>query len=188
MQKPMSRRAFHAALIAGVLAPETIANTQTPMPAPTPQPPTPEETRDYPAPTFKPKLRKPRLGSTLVQDFVIFAHYDLDMVKKLLEKEPAVLNATVDWGGGDWEAAIGGASHMGRRDIVLFLIEKGARPDLFTATMLGHLDVVKSLLTAHPTLIDAKGPHGIPLLAHAKMGGKEAEAVFKYLESLKRPA
>ncbi len=187
MQERMSRRAFHAALIAGVLAPEAIANAQTPVPA-TPPAPTPEETRDYPAPTFKPKLRKPRLGSTLVQDFVIFAHYDLDMVKKLLEKEPAVLNATVDWGGGDWEAGIGGASHMGRRDIALFLIEKGARPDLFTATMLGHLEVVKLLLTAHPTLVDAKGPHGIPLLAHAKMGGKEAENVFKYLESLKRPA
>ena len=113
---------------------------------------------------------------------MIFAHYDLDMVKKLLEKEPAALNATVDWGGGDWEAAIGGASHMGRRDIALFLIEKGARPDLFAATMLGHLDVVKLLLAAHPTLIDAKGPHGIPLLAHAKMGGKEAEAVLQYLE------
>ena len=81
---------------------------------------------------------------------------------------------------------MGGASHMGRRDIATFLIVKGARPDIFTAAMLGHLDVVKSLLTSHPTLADAKGPHGIPLLAHAKMGGKEAEAVFNYLEGLKK--
>jgi hypothetical protein len=35
------------------------------------------------------------------QDFVIYAHADLDMVKKLLEKEPALLNATMDWGSGD---------------------------------------------------------------------------------------
>lgn len=191
MSERLSRRAFHAALIAGTaLSTERLAHAQTPGNAaqapPQPPLPVPDETRDYPAPKFKPTLRKPRLGSTLAQDFVIFAHYDLDMVKKLLEKEPAVLNATVDWGGGDWEAAIGGASHMGRRDIALFLIEKGARPDIFTATMLGHLDVVKSLLAAHPTLIDAKGPHGIPLLAHAKMGGKEAEAVFAYLESLQK--
>ncbi|MEP6757133.1 MAG: ankyrin repeat domain-containing protein [Chthonomonadales bacterium] len=110
---------------------------------------------------------------------------DLDNVKLLLEKHPAVLNATVDWGGGDWESGLGGASHMGRRDIAEFLIEKGARIDIFAATMLGHLDIVKSLLALHPTLIDAKGPHGIPLLAHAKMGGKEAEAVFHYIESLK---
>lgn len=147
-----------------------------------------EEQRDYPAATFKPTLRKPRLGSLLVQDFVIFGHYDLDMVKRLLEKDPAVLNSTVDWGGGDWETALGGASHMGRRDIAEFLIGKGARPDTFTAAMLGHLDVVKSLLTAHPPLIDAKGPHGIPLIAHAKAGKNQAEEVVKYLDSFKKPA
>jgi hypothetical protein len=181
----INRRAFGISLMGGALTAGKIVHAQAQTPT-LPQTPPQEEARDYPAPTFKPKLRKPRLGSTLAQDFVIFGHYDLDMVKKLLEKEPAVLNATVDWGGGDWESAMGGASHMGRRDIAAFLIEKGARPDIFTAAMLGHLDVVKSLLTFHPTLADAKGPHGIPLLAHAKMGGKEAEAVFNYLEGLKR--
>ena len=80
---------------------------------------------------------------------------------------------------------MGGASHMGRRDIATFLLEKGARPDVFTAAMLGHLEVVKSLLASHPSLADAKGPHGIPLLAHARAGGKEAEEVLKYLETLK---
>jgi len=158
------------------------SNAQTPAAA---SPPPQEEQRDYPAPTFKPTLRKPRLGSLLVQDFVIFAHYDLDMVKRLLEKDPAVLNSTVDWGGGDWESALGGASHMGRRDIAEFLIGKGARIDIFAAAMLGHLEAVKGLLAAHPSLIDAKGPHGIPLLAHAKAGKKEAEPVLAYLEKLK---
>ena len=193
MNDRMTRRIFGVSLLGGALTAGQIVHAQAPQPSvqtPLPVSPVPvpgqEEQRDYPAPTFKPKLRKPRLGSTLVQDFVIFAHYDLDMVKKLMEKEPAVLNATVDWGGGDFEAALGGASHMGRRDIAEFLLSKGARPDLFTATMLGHLDVVKSLLTFHPNLIDAKGPHGIPLLAHAKAGGKEAEAVLAYLETFKR--
>lgn len=144
-----------------------------------------DETRDYPAPTFKPALKKPRLGGTFIQDFVIFGHYDLDMVKKLLDKDPAVLNATVDWGGGDWESALGGASHLGRRDIALYLIERGARPDIFTAAMLGHLDIVKSLIASHPALAAAKGPHGIPLAVHAKMGGKEAAPVLAYLEGLK---
>jgi hypothetical protein len=173
MNEEVTRRGFHAALIGAALAGTAGAADAD------------DVQRDYPAPKFTPTLKKPRLGSTLVQDFVIFGHYDLDMVKKLLEKEPAVLNGTMDWGGGDWESALGGASHMGRRDIAQFLLEKGARPDIFTAAMLGHLDVVKSLLASHPTLADAKGPHGIPLLAHAKMGGKEAEEVFKYLESLK---
>jgi hypothetical protein len=177
MQERISRRAFGTTIVGGMVVTGAAAFGQG-------QPPQ-EEVRDYPAPTFKPTLRKPRLGSTLTQDFVIFAHYDLEMVKKLLEKDASVLNATVDWGGGDWESALGGASHMGRRDIAQLLIEKGARIDLFAAAMLGHLDAVRALLTAHPGSLDAKGPHGIPLLAHAKAGGKEAAEVLKYLESLK---
>jgi len=174
MKEQITRRGFHGTLAAGILAGAGgVAEAD-------------DVQRDYPAPKFTPTLKKPRLGSTFIQDFVIFGHYDLDMVKKLLEKDPAVLNSTVDWGGGDWESALGGASHMGRRDIAQFLIEKGARPDIFTAAMLGHLDVVKSLLASHPALVDAKGPHGIPLAVHAKMGGKEAEEVLKYLESLKK--
>ena len=174
MESKVTRRAFHATLFGAALTAGAVTAAEADDPE-----------RDYPAPTFTPTLKKPRLGSTLVQDFVIFGHYDLDMVKKLLEKDPAVLNSTVDWGGGDWESALGGASHMGRRDIAQFLLEKGARPDIFTAAMLGHLDVVKSLIASHPTLVAAKGPHGIPLAVHAKMGGKEAEEVLKYLNDLK---
>ena len=95
--------------------------------------------RDYPAPKFLPAWKKPQLNRLLVQDFVIFAHSEFDMVKKLLEKEPALLNATIDWGGGDWETGLGGASHLGNREIAEYLISKGARIDLFAATMLGHL-------------------------------------------------
>lgn len=174
MGERVTRRIFHASLIGATLA------AGLPVAAGAD-----DDVRDYPAPTFKPTLKKPRLGGTFIQDFVIFGHYDLDMVKKLLDKDPAVLNATVDWGGGDWESALGGASHLGRRDIAQFLIDRGARPDIFTAAMLGHLDVVKNLIAAHPALAAAKGPHGIPLAVHAKMGGKEAEEVLKYLESLK---
>jgi hypothetical protein len=185
MARSISRRSFGLALLGGTTA-TAVAAAQAP-PAASPAA-TQDEQRDYPAPTFKPTLRKPRLGSLLVQDFVIFGHYDLDMVKRLLDKDPAVLNSTVDWGGGDWETALGGASHMGRRDIAEFLISKGARPDIFTAAMLGDLVVVKSILAAHPALIDAKGPHGIPLIAHAKVGKNQAEEVLKYLESFKKPA
>src|ERR1051325_11656519 len=108
MSRPISRRVFGATLIGGAIAAGTEADAQTPTPAQ----PAQEETRDYPAPTFKPSFKKPKLGSLLTQDFVIFAHYDLDMVKKLLAKNEAVLNSTVDWGGGDFESALGGASHM----------------------------------------------------------------------------
>jgi hypothetical protein len=174
MSKSLSRRSLSTALAAGALGSTAAAEAAQ----------APEPERDYPAPKFQPQFRRPKQGATLVQDFVIFAHGDLEMVKRLLEKDAALINATVDWGGGDWESALGGAAHMGRRDIALFLLEKGARIDLFAAAMLGHLDAVKAILTAHPGLIDAKGPHGIPLLAHAKAGGKEAEPVLRYLEGL----
>ena len=70
--------------------------------------------RDYEAPGFKPGWKKPQVNRQFVQDFVIYAHSDLEMTKKLLAKEPALLNAFMDWGNGDWESALGGASHMGR--------------------------------------------------------------------------
>jgi hypothetical protein len=124
------------------------------------------------------------IKSEMVKEFVIAAHGKFDRVKTMLEEEPALLNAVWDWGGGDFEAAIGGAGHMGNREIALYLIERGARMDLFVATMLGHLDIVKSTLVAFPNLLNSKGPHGIPLMTHAKRGGEDAKKVLEYLESL----
>jgi hypothetical protein len=108
------------------------------------------------------------------------------MVKKLLEKEPGLLNATMDWGAGDWETGLGGASHVGNREIVTYLLEKGARIDVFCAAMMGQFDAVKAFLTLQPKLIDAKGPHGFSLHWHAKVGGKQAEKVLDHLQSIKK--
>jgi hypothetical protein len=191
MSDPISRRQFHTALGAGAaLAGATgLAMSADDTPKPTVPPAGPVEapfTRDYSPPAFKPSWKKPQLSRLLVQDFVIFGHSELGMVKELLAKEPAVLNATMDWGGGDWETALGGASHMGRRDIAEFLIEQGARVDLFAAAMLGQLEVVKTLLALQPKLIDAKGPHGFSLHWHAKVGGQSAAATLDYLQSIKK--
>lgn len=142
--------------------------------------------RDYEPPKFQPRWKKPQLNHQLVQDFILFAHADLDMTKKLLEKEPAVLNATIDWGGGDFESALGGASHMGRHDIVEFLLSRGARMNIFSACMMGLLDAVKSMLTLQPALIDAQGPHGFNLHFHAQVGQERAEEVLEYLQSIKK--
>lgn len=141
--------------------------------------------RDYSPPSFKPSWKKPQINRLLVQDFVIYAHSELDMVKKLLDREPMLLNATMDWGGGDWESGLGGASHMGRHDIVEYLLARGARIDIFCAAMMGRLAAVKSFLTLHPALIDARGPHGFTLHFHAQVGGPEAQAVLDYLQSIK---
>jgi hypothetical protein len=103
----------------------------------------------------------------LVQALVGNAHGDLGEVQRLLGEEPALVNAAWDWGGGDWETALGAASHMKNREIALLLLDHGARMDVFAAAMLGYVDVVRAMLAARPELAAAKGPHGIPLAAHA---------------------
>jgi hypothetical protein len=128
--------------------------------------------------------KNPALEASLVQDFVGNAHGDLDRVKQLLEQEPALVNSTWDWGGGDFETGLGAAAHMGRRDIALYLLEHGARLDLFAAAMLGNLEIVRATLETYPNVIAIPGPHGIPLIAHAQAGGLEAVQVYEYLDSL----
>jgi hypothetical protein len=180
MSDPITRRSF-AAAAAGL----ALAADEEPKPAAGPT--EAAFTRDYDAPKFKPSWKRPQINRQMVQDFVIYAHMDLAMTKKLLDKEPMLINAVMDWGAGDWESGLGGASHMGRRDLVEFLLEKGARIDIFCAAMLGQLDVVKAFLTLEPKLIDAKGPHGFfNLHRHAAAGGKAAEPVLEYLQSVKK--
>ena len=125
----------------------------------------------------------PALDPELVQAFVANAHGDLEVVRELLEREPALVNAVWDWGGGDWETGLGAAAHMGRRDIALHLLERGARLDLFAAAMLGYLDIVSAMLAELPEMHETPGPHGIPLVEHARVGGEEARAVLEFLES-----
>jgi hypothetical protein len=127
--------------------------------------------------------KKPALEITLVQEFVSKAHADLDGVQELLLREPALINSSWDWGGGDWETGLGAAAHMGRRDIASYLLENGARLDLFAAAMLGSLEIVKATLETYPDAINIPGPHGIPLIAHAQVGGHEAIQVYEYLKS-----
>src|SRR5215472_11924448 len=120
----------------------------------------------------------------IVREMVSVAHGNLKRVQELVEARPALAKAAIDWGFGDWEDALGAASHTGRRDIAEYLIANGARPTLFSATMLGQLDVVKAFLAAQPGAQRIPGPHSISLLTHAKNGGKPAETVYNYLESL----
>ena len=128
--------------------------------------------------------KKPALEAKLVEEFVGKAHGNFDRIKELLTQEPGLVNATWDWGGGDFETALGAAGHMGRKDIANYLLEHGARLDIFVAAMLGKLEIIKAALSAYPEAIDIPGPHGIPLIEHASAGGDEARAVLEFLESL----
>lgn len=181
MSKSISRRSFLTAATSLAIAPAVLAQ-ETPKQGPVEAP----FNRDYPAPEFKPAWRKPQLNRTMLQDFVIYAHSDLEMTRKLLERDPMLLNGFMDWGGGDWESALGGASHMGRRDIVEFLLERGARMDIFCATMMGQLEAVRAMLTLQPKLIDSRGPHGFTLHFHGQLAGKDADKMVAYLQSVKK--
>lgn len=118
--------------------------------------------------------RGPRLDNDLVREFVVAGHANLEKTRELLARQPALVNATWDWGGGDWETALGGAAHMGNREIAEFLLSHGARMDIFCAAMLGRIAVVRAFLADDPKIVDLKGPHGIPLIRHAMAGKQEA--------------
>jgi hypothetical protein len=120
----------------------------------------------------------------LVRETVTVAHGNVKRVRELVDAHPALAKAAIDWGFGDWEDALGAASHVGNHEIAEYLISKGARPTLYSATMLGQLDVVKAFVAAQPGCQRIPGPHSISLLAHAKNGGAQAEPVLRYLESL----
>jgi hypothetical protein len=128
--------------------------------------------------------KPPPLPDDMVREFVGAAHGNLTRTREMLDAEPGLLNATWDWKAGDFETALGGAGHMGRRDIAEFLIARGARVDLFVAAMLGQLEIVRAMLAAYPALAQSKGPHGITLIAHAEAGGVDAAEVLSYLRGL----
>jgi hypothetical protein len=115
---------------------------------------------------------------------VTVAHGNAARVRELLASFPTLANASWDWGYGDWESALGAASHVGNREIAGMLIAASARPTIFSAAMLGQLEVVKAFVTASPGVQKTRGPHGLSLLSHARAGGAASAEVLKYLESL----
>ena len=134
--------------------------------------------------TAAPATRPSPLAPDQVQQFVQAAHSDLDTTRQMLDSTPRLIRATWDWGGGDFETALGGAGHMGRRDIAALLLDRGAPLDLFAAAMLGELAIVRAALETRPALARVPGPHGIPLAAHAKAGGPAAALVVDYVTAV----
>jgi len=138
--------------------------------------------------------RYPSMNDNMVSSIVGASHGNFDKVKELVNSRPELAGASWDWGFGDWETALGAASHVGRRDIAEFLISHGARPDIFTYTMMGMLKSVQEIIETVPGIQTHGGPHGITLLQHGKnrLEDKNISAtdaanvnkVISYLESL----
>lgn len=161
----VSRRSFLAAAPAALLVPTVVSASGAQAPPAVP-------------------AAFPRHDPDMVRDFVGASHARADRVRELLALRPSLATASWDWGFGDWETALGAASHVGNVEIARLLLASGARPDIFSAAMLGQLDVVKAFISASPGIQRTYGPHGLTLLHHAEAGGNGAAAVAAYLRTL----
>jgi len=126
----------------------------------------------------------PHMNRASVRAFVTACHGQVDVVREMLQKRPGLVHAAWDWGFGDFETGLGAASHTGQREIAELLIAGGARVDIFAATMLGWTDAVNAMIAADPRIKSALGPHCLPLLHHARVGGPSAAATLALLEKL----
>jgi len=142
----------------------------------------PAEASSQSAPTAATSDAFPANEPETVREMVTVAHGNVARVRALLSNRPALANAGWDWGFGDWETPLGAASHVGNREIATLLLAAGARPTLFSAAMLGQVEVVRAFVRASPGIQRTRGPHGITLLAHARAG--KAEEVVAFLESV----
>lgn len=127
--------------------------------------------------------KPPPINLEIVREFVRVAHSDLARVKELLTAHPLLLNSAWDWGGGDFETALGAAGHMGLKETANYLLDHGARSDIFVLTMLEKTGIVKTILQDFSAMLNAAGPHGLTLLHHAEKGGKEAEELHAFFKS-----
>jgi hypothetical protein len=180
MNRSLTRKRFlinSGVAIAGILCGRGVLRSQPGTTASVPSPQSADDVPDFPE-------HDPQIDRARVKRFVIAGHLNLSAVEKMLAEDPTLINGAIDWGNGDFETALGGASHMGRRDIAELLLAHNARMDIFAATMLGKIDIVKAAVTAFPNIVHVPGPHKIPLLAHAEKGGPAAVPVLEFLRPL----
>jgi hypothetical protein len=182
-QNSVSRRLMVKGSVLGLLAASvpTIVYSKNPL----------SITSDSSSSYATPHDRYPAIEMTIASEVVGVAHFNLDRLKELVDTRPELAKANWDWGFGDWESAIGAASHVGRKDIVDYLIGKGAVPTIFTYAVLGQYEMVKEMIRNYPGMQKNFGPHGITLLQHAKTGlqtegvdKSKAQQLVDYLQSL----
>ena len=123
----------------------------------------------------------PATPPNLAREIVGASHGRTDRVRELLREDAGLAGAAWNWGFGDWETAIGAASHVGRADIIEILVAHGARPTIFTLATLDNVDALRAILDTMPDASNLEGPHSISLFDHARAG--KAERVMEFLEA-----
>jgi ankyrin repeat protein len=94
---------------------------------------------------------------------------DLEKVRAYLEKDPKQINATDSKG----RTVLGRAARSGKKELVEFLLEKGATEDIFAAAIVGHTDKVAAFLKQDPKLINARDSGGKTALHWAALYGQK---------------
>src|SRR5574340_767392 len=115
-----------------------------------------------------------------IRDFVVAAHGNLPRVREMLTLHPGLLNARHHWTDTDSETAIQAAAQTGSIPVVEYLLARGAPLEITTAAFLGRKPDVERMLNEDPTLINATGAHGIPLMPHVAMSGNVELAKMLY--------
>src|SRR4051812_14990613 len=73
-------------------------------------------------PLFAAADAMPQQDPAAVREAVGTSHGNLARIRELVEKQPALARASIDWGFGDWEACIDAASHVGNKPIAELLL------------------------------------------------------------------
>lgn len=107
----------------------------------------------------------------VINEYVAVAHGNLARMKELLDLYPKLLHANASWD----ELAVEAGAHVGYKEGVRFLLDRGAPAALPTAAMMGMTAHVKRLLAEDPGRIWEHGAHNMPLMWFPAIGGGEAD-------------
>ena len=129
---------------------------------------------------------EPPPGSSRRQEMVGVSHGNLARVRELVEREPALARAAIDWGFGDWERPWGGRAHRPAGNCRAAAGER--RPaHALPAAMLGQLDVVRAFIQARPGTQRIDGPDGIRCWRTPAPAARTPSAVVADLERSETP-
>ncbi|MCB0632681.1 MAG: ankyrin repeat domain-containing protein [Saprospiraceae bacterium] len=99
------------------------------------------------------------------------SHFNIEQVQKEIAADPRLAHSVATTG----EKAVEAAAHMGRKDLVEALLQKGAPYSLPTAVMLNDFTSVKRLLDEDPDRIHERGAHDFALLWYPIIGKCELD-------------
>jgi len=94
------------------------------------------------------------------------SHTNLDAVRQAVERHPGLVHSVAT----TTEGAVEAGAHMGRGDIVDFLLGHGAPYSLPTAVMRNDLEHARVLLEEDPLRVNERGAHDFPLLWYPVIG------------------